>query len=99
MKIPFIFSGYDHPEKGCLRQKNYEAHKEHVSRVEEYGVKLLVGGPLLSESKDSVIGSFMLVEAESKSNLENFIKNDPLSEVWGQIIISPFKKRSGSVPL
>jgi len=95
----FILFGYDDPEKSHLRYENYEAHKQHIASATDHGIRILVGGPLLKEDGDRMIGSFLLVEAESKATLEAFVGRDPFKRLglWKEVHIERFEQRSGSV--
>jgi uncharacterized protein len=98
----FIVFGYDDPEKSHLRYENYELHKRHISGAKEFGVNILVGGPLVKEDdSEAMIGSFLLAEAEDKSTIEKLFSADPFKrlQLWKEIRIERFEHRSGSADL
>lgn len=92
MKKHFIIHCLDKADALPFRLRYYEAHKAYL---ETAAVTLLVSGPLLADDGETMIGSFFLVEASHKSEVEDFSAADPFRKagVWQDIRIHLFNKR------
>ncbi|MEW9920088.1 YciI family protein [Marimonas sp. MJW-29] len=75
------------------RLANYDAHKAYLSKPP---VKIVISGPLLADDEKTMIGSMVLVEAESLADVEAFHRNDPFfaAGIWEEVSIRPFNKRT-----
>ncbi|RAT96658.1 YciI family protein [Brevibacillus sp. Leaf182] len=97
-KMLFLVHAVDRGENGEDRLRWYKAHREHMARIEAYNIQIVMAGPLVEEQHgETMIGSFLLIEAENKSYVEAFIHDDPfyVNEVWEQISIHRFLQRIG----
>ena len=58
-------------------------------------IGIVMSGPLVADDGETMIGSFFLVEAESREGVEAFKRMDPFNgaDVWDSIKIHPFIKR------
>jgi uncharacterized protein YciI len=56
-------------------------------------MKILVGGPLTSDDGQSALGSFLIFEAESRKEVEDFVFQDPFftSGLWESVEILGFR--------
>jgi hypothetical protein len=81
---------------GALRADHYEEHKAHLRRTGEYGVKLVVGGPLLSDDGRSAVGSLMVFEAPDRASVERFNLDDPFRRngVWSHVHVARFDRKT-----
>ena len=79
----------DKPGALSVRQENRNAH---LAWIGEYPDAVKVAGPLLSDEGD-MIGSMLLIEAESKDALEKLLAEDPYAKagLFGSVEITPFK--------
>ncbi len=80
------------PEASARRQRVRDAHLEAIKPAVEAGIVQL-GGALLND-EGAMIGSALLVEADSRDALEEFLQNDvyTLEGVWQSFEIYPFKR-------
>lgn len=78
------------------RQPYYEGHKAHLTRAESYGVKLVIGGPLLSDDGRTPVGSLMIFEAMDKASVLRFNADDPFKTngVWRSVHMAHFDRRT-----
>lgn len=75
-----------------VRLANYEAHKAYLAATD---IRTVVSGPLLAPDHETMIGSFLLVEADSEEAVRQFNANDPFARanLWESVHIHPFSKR------
>jgi len=88
----YIIHCLDAPGSVDKRLAHYEAHKAYLS---EPSVDIVISGPLLADDHETMIGSFLLVEADSLEAATEFNRNDPFyaAGLWEHISIRPFHKR------
>lgn len=88
----FVIRCFDKPGALQTRMANMDAHKEYVSTKP---IKVLLSGPLTEDDGETIIGSFFMVEAGSRSDVERFQHNDPLYKagIWESIDVHAFSKR------
>ena len=88
----FAVHALDHDDAVERRLSNYEAHKAYLAAS---GMKTLVSGPLLAEDGETMIGSLLIVEADSKDDVIAFNRADPFAaaNVWRSVEIHAFSKR------
>lgn len=74
------------------RLRHYEEHKAYLSSAP---IKILVSGPLVEDDGDTMIGSFFLVEAEARPQVEAFNASDPFARngIWQSVQIHRLSKR------
>ncbi|MFL9992781.1 YciI family protein [Paraburkholderia sediminicola] len=84
----------DKPGALVLRDANTPQHRAYL---ESGPITLVTSGPLVDDTGENKIGSFFLVEAQTRAEVEAFNRNDPLfaAEVWGEIRIHRFHRRVG----
>lgn len=83
----------DKPNHVEKRLENYEAHKTYLL---SNPIKFLVSGPLVDEGdRETMLGSFFLVEADNIEQVQEFNRNDPFfkADIWQDIVIRPFNLR------
>ena len=80
------------PEAPARRQRVRDAHLEAIKPAALAGT-LQLGGALLDDA-GTMVGSALLVEADSRAALEDFLQNDvyTLEGVWQSFDIYPFKR-------
>lgn len=88
----FVLHAVDKPGAVETRLANYEAHKAYLAQAP---IKTLVSGPLLADDGETMIGSFFLLEADSKDEVIAFNDADPFKHagIWERVSIHPFNKR------
>ncbi len=78
------------------QQARKKAHQAHQAYLKTATVRLVLAGPLVSDDGDTMTGSFLLVEADSREEVESFDRaDDPfnLAKVWQAININRLDKR------
>lgn len=91
----FAVFALDRPGTADTRQAVHADHVAHLKKAADYGVMLMVGGPLTDDAGDASLGSLMLIEAPDRAAVEKFNGDDPLQAVWGPVEIRRFAKRTG----
>lgn len=88
----FVVHCLDAPDALPRRLARYEDHKAYLGKSQ---VRILVSGPLLADDGETMMGSFFLIEAAAKAEVEAFNAGDPFRKwgVWDRIEIHPFHKR------
>ena len=66
MLMLYVIHALDKPGRTQTRLDNYADHKSYISSA---SIKTLVSGPLLDDDRETMIGSFFLVEADSKEDV------------------------------
>ena len=93
----FVLHCIDKPGDGALRLAHREAHLDHVAR---HGKSVRLGGPLLSEDGERMVGSMLIVEAADLAAARSFAEADPyrLAGVFESVDIRPWRATVGTVP-
>jgi len=88
----FVIFGIDKPDMAATRAEVMPAHVEYLN---DAPIKLVMSGPLTSDDGKDIVGSLYVVEAESRADIDEFCKNDPLirADVWTYSEIRAFNKR------
>jgi uncharacterized protein YciI len=84
----------DKPGALALRESNTAKHRAYL---QSGLIELVTSGPLMDDAGETKIGSFFLVEAQTRDEVETFNRNDPLFAVgvWSEIRIHRFQRRVG----
>ena len=93
----FIVHAVDRTDALPTRLENYDAHKAFLSDTSRFGVKIVMSGPLVGDDNKTMIGSFFLVEAPSRTEVEAFHQSDPFlaAGIWNNVTITGFLRRQG----
>ena len=87
--MQFMVTAYDGKDDGALarRMSVREEHIDGATQLKEAG-HLIVGGAILDEA-EQMIGSTMLVEFDSKAELDKWLASDPYvtGNVWQDISV------------
>ena len=88
----FVIHCLDAPGALPQRLQHYDDHKAYLASA---SVNILVSGPLTSDDGQTMIGSFFLVEAQTRSEVEAFNAADPFARngIWDSVRIHRFTKR------
>ena len=88
----FIVYCLDKPGATELRAANMQAHRGYI---DTQPIKLLLSGPLTTDDGKGVVGSFFMVDAADRAQVERFQRNDPLfkSGIWASTEVRAFAKR------
>jgi uncharacterized protein YciI len=91
---------FDRPGMGALRNKLRAEHRAYLKPFVESGssVRLVQAGPMcISDTDDTNLGSFMIVEASSAEEVRRFHDADPfaLADIFGRVEICRWDKHIG----
>lgn len=75
----FVYRCYDAPGVGEVRDRLRPSHREHLHSG-AFGVEALAGGRLTSDDGTRVIGTMIVVRAESRAQVAQFMKADPYAQ-------------------
>ena len=89
----FVITAIDKPNANALRAANRTAHLDHIAKAKNYGVTIIIAGPLLHDD-GTMIGSHLILAAADKKSIDNFLANDPYrkAELFANVAIHQFKK-------
>lgn len=87
----YVIRCIDKPNHLQVRLDNRPAH---VDYLKSYGDKLFAAGPTLSEDDDSMNGSVVILDLDSKAEAEAFCAGDPYAKagLFESVTISKWKK-------
>lgn len=73
-----------------LRLANRDAHLAYVGQQSE---RIRFAGPLLADDEETMIGSLLIVEFETRDDAIQFADDDPYTQagLFESVAISPFK--------
>ena len=81
----FVVHALDRPDALPRRQAVLGAHRAYLDTAPaRHGVQVLLSGPLIADDGETMIGSFFLLDAESREVVEALFAEDPMSkaDVW-----------------
>lgn len=96
----FVVHAIDKPDALERRRAIIDAHRAYTKDAPaEFGVTVLISGPLLKEDGETMGGSFFLLDAPDRDAVDNLIANDPISsaDVWDNVRVSPFFLRQDNM--
>jgi uncharacterized protein len=84
----------DKPDSLALREAHIARHRAYL---ETKPINVVMSGPLMDDAGEKMNGSFFLVEAESRAEVESFNRQDPFFDLglWSDVYIHRFYKRVG----
>jgi uncharacterized protein len=93
----FVATCTDKPDSNALRLQNRPAHLVYLSGL---GAKVKAGGALLSADRQTVIGSLLILQAETEAEIEAMLAQDPyaLAGLFAHVDVKPWRQAVG-VPL
>jgi uncharacterized protein YciI len=67
---------------------------KHLSYLGELGDRVSLAGPMLSDDGESMVGSVLIIEAESASEIQAIADGDPyaLAGLFETVTIRPFRQ-------
>ena len=93
----FVVHALDKPDTLPRRLEVIDAHRAYLAEARpRYGTKILMSGPLIDEKTKEMKGSFFLIEASQRNDVEALFENDPLAnaDVWNDVIVTAFQIRT-----
>lgn len=93
----FAIHAVDRPGVLSRRLDHYQAHKAFLADTAEFGVTIVMSGPLVADDGATMIGSLFLVEAPDRASVERFHRADPFhaADIWLSATITGFIRRQG----
>ncbi|HVZ51421.1 MAG TPA: YciI family protein [Pseudolabrys sp.] len=93
----FSVHALDAPNGAAIRAKVHHEHVAHLKTQKDYGVTMVIGGPLVADDGKGSVGSLMVFEAEDRASVEKFNRADPFHKngVWAKVEIQRFEKLTG----
>lgn len=93
----FAVHALDSPDGLENRLAHHPAHRAFLPTAGDYGVTLVMSGPLVADDGETMIGSLLIVEAPDRAAVERFNRADPFAKagVWAQVTITRFLRRQG----
>ncbi|MEW5729962.1 MAG: YciI family protein [Pseudomonadota bacterium] len=87
----FIITCMDKPNSIDLRLANRAAHLDYARGWSD---RMLVGGPLLSDDGETMIGSALILDVEDRAQVDEFIANDPYGKagLFESVTVRRYKK-------
>lgn len=86
----FVAHALDAPGKAEIRAQNRPEHRARL-RQHDHPLSVRIGGPLLNDN-GQMCGTMLVVEAETRSDVEAFLKADPYMRagVYEQVLIHAY---------
>ncbi len=90
----FVIHGFDKPG-GTIRQNLIEAHRTYMDSDD---ANVLSSGPLVADDGETMIGSLLIVEAESREAIDALVAGDPFVKagLFANIQVTRWYQRVGS---
>lgn len=87
----FAITCLDKPHSLDLRLANRAAHIEYARRNAD---KMLVGGPLLADDGETMIGSLLIIDLPDRGAADALMAKDPYvtAGLFDSVVIRPYKK-------
>ncbi len=90
----FVVHGVDRQETD-LRARFIEAHRPYMA---SHPINIISSGPLLADDSDEMIGSLLIIEAESRDEVDAFLAEEPMAKagLYESLTVSRWFQRVGS---
>ncbi len=87
----FVVYCLDKPNSQDLRRATRAAHLRYAR---EHGQTIRLGGPLLTDDGEGMVGSLLIVDMPDKAGVEDFVRADPYFQtgLFEAVLIRPFKQ-------
>lgn len=81
---------HDAEGSGEVRSRVGREHSEHLTNA---SVHIVIAGPLIGDASDGSVGSLVVVEADNRAEVEEFVSRDPfkVEGVWRSVEIAAFR--------
>lgn len=93
----FAIHAVDHEGASETRLARYDAHKQFLSNVSQFGVTIVMSGPLVADDGATMVGSLFVVDAPDRASVERMNRADPFhaAGIWRRVHITGFVRRQG----
>lgn len=87
----YVITCVDKPNSLNLRLANREAHLDYARKWRD---RMLVGGPLLSDDGETMVGSMLILDVDDRLQVDEFIANDPYGKagLFESVAVRRYKK-------
>lgn len=91
----FAIHALDAPGAREKRPKVYDAHKAHLDRAGDFGVSIVMAGPLVEDDGETPKGSLFVIDGPDRAAVERFNAGDPYQAagIWKDVAITVFLRR------
>jgi uncharacterized protein len=88
----------DKPEHMPLR---LETRPAHLAYLEGLGDKVRIGGAMLGPDQKNVLGSLLIFEAETETEVRDWLSGDPYAKagLFANVDVKPWRQAAGVVKL
>ncbi len=82
--MQFAIYARDIENSAAKRAEFFPAHKAFLGTASDYGVEIVLSGPLVLDDGETRCGSLIVIEAEARAAAEKFHHSDPFYKngVW-----------------
>jgi len=89
--MPFAIITRDKPGHAEVRASHQSAHKAYLDQHREI---LLAAGAMLDDEAAEAHGGILLVDVETRTAAEEFVRNDPFQAagLFGEVLITRWRK-------
>jgi uncharacterized protein YciI len=89
--MQFVMICEDKPDSLALRMANRDNHLEYIGTHSE---KIRLAGPMLSDDGEGMVGSLLIIDAESIEQVRELSANDPYAQagLFSRVTIHPFRQ-------
>ena len=89
--MQFVMICEDNPDSLAVRMANRDSHLEFIGAHSE---TIRLAGPMLSDDGEGMVGSLLIIEAESIDQVREMSANDPyaLAGLFSKVTIRPFRQ-------
>jgi uncharacterized protein YciI len=89
--MQFVMICEDKPDSLALRMANRDDHLEFIDTHSE---KIRLAGPMLSDDGEGMVGSLLIIDAESIDQVKEISANDPYAQagLFAKVTIRPFRQ-------
>jgi uncharacterized protein YciI len=89
--MQFVMICEDKPDSLALRMANRDNHLQYIGTHSE---KIRLAGPMLSDDGEGMVGSLLIIDAESIEQVRELSANDPYAQagLFSRVTIHPFRQ-------
>lgn len=90
----FIVHGLDKPDTG-LRAQHLDAHRSYMAA---HPIKIVSSGPLVSDDGSEMLGSLLVIEADSRAEIDAFLADEPMAQAgtYQSLTVTAWFQRVGA---
>ncbi|KAA5607488.1 YciI family protein [Roseospira marina] len=81
-------------DKPNSRDLRLATRQDHLTHAKAHNDAIRLGGPLLTDDGDGMVGSLLIVDMPDKAAVEAFVRDDPYFKagLFEAVLIRPFKQ-------